>query len=93
MDSQRTQFGTVLFGGFNKEDVYKYIEQLLIDHKNECKIFEHQAADLEAEIVRLSDEISKMTAECASLKDECSRLEEEKSALQTKLDAIAVTEE
>lgn len=86
MDRQRTAFGTVLFGGFHKEDVYKYIEQLVIDHKTECKRYEHQNADLQLEISRITEELTRVSAECEKLKDE-------KLALQAELAALKAAEE
>jgi len=86
MDSQRTAFGTVLFGGFKKEDVYKYIEQLVLDHKTECKRYEHQNSDLQLEISRIIEERSKIT-------EECKKLKAENEALQAELDALKATEE
>ena len=93
MDSQRTAFGTVLFGGFNKEDVYKYIEQLVIDHKTVCKCYEHQISDLKAEVASVSEELKNAAAECERVTAECETVKEEKAALQAELDALRANEE
>ena len=93
MDSQRTAFGTVLFGGFNKDDVYQYIEQLVIDHKTECKRYDHQIFDLESEIARMAKELEKISAERDTVVAESEKLKDENAAVRAELEALKASAE
>lgn len=77
MDSQRTAFGTVLFGGFRKDAVYQYIEQLVMDHETTCKRYEHQKTDLELKLAEALKKQEELSVECEKLRGEKEMLERE----------------
>lgn len=77
MESQRTAFGTVLFGGFNKSDVYQYIEQLVMDHETVCKNYERRLKDCENERTELLNKIEVLENTCKELQTQKDALEEE----------------
>ena len=93
MESQRTAFGTVLFGGFQKEAVYKYIEQLMLDHETTCKRYELQMNDLNRELARMNAKIEELSERCEALQAEKADLVLEKDALKDEIEALKRVEE
>lgn len=77
MENEKTAFGTVLFGGFHKESVYRYIEQLVADFELKQKDFERAKKDLEAELSIANQSIAKLESEAASLRAEKEALAEQ----------------
>jgi len=76
MENERTAFGTVLFGGFHKESVYRYIEQLVADFELKQKEFDRAKKELEAQLSAANQNAAKLEAELGSLRAEKEALTE-----------------
>ncbi len=81
MENEKTAFGTVLFGGFHKESVYRYIEQLVADFELKQKEFDRAKKALEAELGAANQTIAELSAKAESLSAE-------KEALETQLEQL-----
>ena len=92
MDQEKTAFGTVLFGGFHKESVYRYIEQLVADFELKQKEFDRIKKELEKELSVAKQSIAKLDADVALLRAEKEELAEQLAQAQ-KASAVQDTEE
>ncbi len=87
MENERTAFGTVMFGGFHKESVYRYIEQLVAEFELKQKEADRTKKDLEEELSKAKQTIEKLEADVDMLRAEKEELAEQLAQAQKELEA------
>lgn len=93
-DMERYAIKSVAFGGFDKEDVARYIEQLSQETealREERDTLREQLKQAELSSGELTDQVESLTADKAQLEAEVQRLlpfETEAAALKAQLDAL-----
>lgn len=103
--SKEQKFGSCFFGGFKKDDVIDYINELLAEHEEEIEEIEKQNKVLNSNLnkeldekrllcLRYQKEIEKINTELSSKKTEVENLiEEKKNILKDKDEKIEMLEE
>lgn len=90
--SEEQKFGNCIFGGFKKEDVLNYINELLVQHEEEMEEIEEQHKVIDESLnkeldekrvmcVRYQKEIKMLNEELTLKKGEIEKLVEEKNAI------------
>ena len=82
--NQDYYFSTVRFGGFDKEEVYQRLKELVTDYEEQIKQLQNEKGELSERLLESEAKALQMEQSCLTLRDKNARLMEYNELLNTK---------
>lgn len=82
--NQEFYFSTVRFGGFDKEEVYLRLKELVEDYENQLEDLKNEKNEMQERLLEAEAKAMQMEQSCLTLRDKNTRLMEYNELLNTK---------
>ena len=82
--NQDYYFSTVRFGGFDKEEVYQRLRELVADYEDQLKELKDEKNELQEKLLEAEAKALQMEQSCLTLRDKNTRLMEYNELLNSK---------